>query len=116
MSESGNSKNATVTDLDGNFTLKLSPKGRQIIISYIGMKTQTIKAVAGSQVEVLMEDDATTLGELEVVSVGYGLARRKDLTGSISLGKPYRRAPADTGQQQHQQSKYTYSLHLSNFN
>lgn len=84
VSESGNSKNATVTDLDGNFTLKLSPKGRQIIISYIGMKTQTIKAVAGSQVEVLMEDDATTLGELEVVSVGYGLARRKDLTGSIS--------------------------------
>ena len=84
VAEAGNPKNATVTDIDGNFTLQLSPRGRQVIVSYVGMKSQTLKASAGSQLTVTLQEDANTLSEVEVVSVGYGVARRRDLTGSIS--------------------------------
>ena len=84
ITEAGNSRNATVTNYEGNFTLKLSPKGRQIVISYIGMKTKTLRVTAGKPINVTLEEDATTLSEVEVVAVGYGQARRRDLTGSIS--------------------------------
>ena len=82
VSEAGNPRNATVTDYDGNFVLKLSPKGRQVVVSYVGMKSQTVKASA--QVNVTLLDDNNVLSDVEVVSVGYGNARRRDLTGSIS--------------------------------
>ncbi|MBP3849998.1 MAG: SusC/RagA family TonB-linked outer membrane protein, partial [Prevotella sp.] len=82
VTEAGNPRNATVTDLDGNFVLQLSPKGRQVVVSYVGMKSQTVKASA--LVNVTLLDDNNVLSDVEVVSVGYGNARRRDLTGSIS--------------------------------
>lgn len=82
VTEVGNNKNATVTDLNGNFTLSISPKGKQIQVSYVGMKPQTVKAA--SQVSVTLTEDGNMLSGVEVVSVGYGTARRADLTGSIS--------------------------------
>jgi len=84
VAEDGNPKNATVTDLDGNFALQLSSAGRRVIVSYVGMKTKVVQATPGSTLSVDLLEDANTLGELEVVSVGYGMARRRDLTGSIS--------------------------------
>ncbi|MBR1462311.1 MAG: TonB-dependent receptor [Prevotella sp.] len=84
VTEAGNPKNAAVTDFDGNFEINLSPKGRQVVISYVGMKTKTLNAVPGANLDVTLDEDATSLGEVEVVSVGYGQARRRDLTGSIS--------------------------------
>lgn len=84
VSEVGNPKNATVSDLDGNFTLQLSSRGRQIIVSYVGMKSLTVNARTGSNLDIILQEDENTLSELEVVSVGYGVARRRDLTGSIS--------------------------------
>ena len=84
ITEAGNSRNATVSNYEGNFSLKLSAKGRQIVISYIGMKTKTLRVTAGKPIDVTLEEDATTLSEVEVVAVGYGMARRRDLTGSIS--------------------------------
>ena len=77
-------QNATVTDLDGNFSLKVSGN-KPIVVSYIGMKTQTIDIKGKSQVSVTMEDDNTTLEELVVI--GYGTARKKDLTGAVSTVK-----------------------------
>ena len=77
-------QNATVTDLDGNFSLKVSGN-KPIVVSYIGMKTQTIDIKGKSQVKVTMEDDNTTLEELVVI--GYGTARKKDLTGAVSTVK-----------------------------
>ena len=82
VTEAGNPKNATVTDLNGNFELKLSAKGRQVVVSYVGMKPQTVKA--SGQVQVRLLDDNNVLSDVEVVAVGYGNARRRDLTGSIS--------------------------------
>ena len=76
--EKGNAKNATVTDFDGNFTLKLQ-KGKTVTISYIGMKPKEM--TAGQNMKVTMEDDNAALEE--VVVVGYTSKARKDLTGSV---------------------------------
>ena len=74
-------RNGGVTDFDGNFTINLSA-GKPIVISYIGMKTKTVNAKGKSEIAVVMEDDATTLQE--VVAIGYGSVRKKDLTGSVA--------------------------------
>jgi TonB-linked SusC/RagA family outer membrane protein len=74
-------RNGGVTDIDGNFTINLTA-GKPVVISYIGMKTKTVNAQGKSAIDVVLEDDATTLQE--VVAIGYGTMKRKDLTGSVS--------------------------------
>ena len=77
-------QNGTVTDLDGNFTLNLK-NGGSINVSYVGMKPQTIATSGKSSFEIKLEDDATTLND--VVVVGYGTMKKKDLTGSVASVK-----------------------------
>ena len=80
--EQGVSGNGTVTDIDGKFTIKLKGKNSKLGISYVGMKSQVI-SVGGKQfVSVKLEDDATNLNE--VVVIGYGSVKKKDLTGSVA--------------------------------
>ncbi len=79
--EQGVTGNGTVTDIDGNFTLQLKGKTKKVNVSYVGMKTQTVDASSG-QVNVSMQDEATSLND--VVVIGYGTVRKKDLTGSVS--------------------------------
>lgn len=79
--EKGTKNNATVTDLDGNFSIKLTGNN-PLQISYIGMKTQTVQTAGKSTVNVTLEDEATNLEDLVVI--GYGSVRRKDLTGSVA--------------------------------
>ena len=74
---------ATVTDFDGNFTLKAN-QGADISISYIGYQTATVKAAPS--LEVILQEDATMLEN--VVVIGYGVARKTDLTGSVTALKP----------------------------
>ena len=74
-------QNATVTDFDGNFTLKVSGN-KPIVISYIGMKPQTIDVKGKSRVDVTLQDDNTQLEELVVI--GYGSVKKKDITGSVA--------------------------------
>ena len=74
-------KNAVVTDIDGNFSIKLS-SGNELQFSYIGMKPQTVNVTGKSTVNIVMEDEATNLDDLVVI--GYGSVRRKDLTGSVA--------------------------------
>ena len=71
--------NGTVTDLDGNFTLKV-PSGAILVISYIGYDTQELPAQDG--MKVTMKDNASELAE--VVVTGYTTQRKADLTGAIS--------------------------------
>ena len=78
-------KNATVTDFDGNFTIKVAGN-KPLVISYIGMKTKTVDVKGKSTVNVTMEDDSNTLNELVVI--GYGAVRKKDLTGSVATVLP----------------------------
>ena len=74
-------KNGVVTDFDGNFTLKATGKN-PLVISYIGMKPKTVDAKGKSHIDVVLEDDNTTLND--VVVIGYGAVRKKDLTGSVA--------------------------------
>lgn len=73
-----------VTDLDGNFSINLTGSG-QLTISYVGMKTQTVDAKGKSVINVVLEDEAASLNE--VVVIGYGTARKKDLTGAVTTVK-----------------------------
>ena len=77
--EKGDAKNAAVTDLDGNFTLKLN-KSKTIVVSYVGMVTQEV-AATGGDLQIVLQDDNAALEE--VVVVGYTSKARKDLTGSV---------------------------------
>ncbi|MBQ2196106.1 MAG: TonB-dependent receptor plug domain-containing protein, partial [Prevotella sp.] len=74
-------KNATVTDFDGNFTIKMNG-GKVLTISYIGMQSQDVNVAGKTSVNVVLKEDATTLQD--VVVVGYGTMKKTDLTGSIS--------------------------------
>ena len=81
--EKGNKGNGVVTDLDGNFSMTVG-RGKKLVITYIGMKSEEVGAVEGKVMKIVLQDDAQMLGEVEVVAVGYGNARKKDLTGAIS--------------------------------
>ena len=71
--------NGTITDFDGNFTIKVN-EGAILVISYIGYQTQELPAQQG--MKVTLKDDAEVLQE--VVVTGYTTQRKADLTGAIS--------------------------------
>ena len=81
--EKGNTSNGTITDLDGNFTLSV-PKGATLVVSFIGYQTQEV--AAAPSVIITLKDDAELLNE--VVVIGYGRAKKNDLTGSVTAIKP----------------------------
>ena len=71
--------NGAVTDLDGNFTIDVKP-GATLVVSYIGYKTQEIAVGNQSTLSVMMAADDKTLEE--VVVVGYGVQKKKLVTGA----------------------------------
>lgn len=74
-------KNAVITDFDGNFTIK-TQGGKVLTISYIGMVSQDVNIAGKTNVNVVLKEDANTLQD--VVVVGYGTMKKQDLTGSVS--------------------------------
>ena len=79
--EKGNTSNGTITDIDGNYTISV-PANATIVFSYVGMTTQEASVKGKTQIDIVMEDDAQALEE--VVVIGYGAVKRKDLTGSVA--------------------------------
>ena len=75
-------QNGAVTDMYGNYKLNVK-SGAKLKISYIGFTPQTVKA--GSNSQIVLQEDNTALNE--VVVVGYGTMRRKDVTSSITTVK-----------------------------
>lgn len=75
--------NGTVTDLDGNFSLR-TEKGKTLVFSYIGFVAQE-NVVKGTRMNVTLLEDTETLDE--VVVIGYGSMQRKDVTSSITTVK-----------------------------
>ena len=71
--------NGTATNADGQFTLSVD-NGARLRFSYVGFKTLTVKASNG--MTVTMQEDANTLNE--VVTIGYGSVKRKDVTTAVS--------------------------------
>ena len=76
--------NGTITDFDGNFNL-MANQSDIIVISFIGYATQELPATA-ELMNVILKDDAELLSE--VVVIGYGVAKKNDLTGSVTAMKP----------------------------
>ena len=73
---------ATVTDVDGKYTINAKSKG-QLKFSYIGFKT-TLKPFSNStNVDIKLDDDSNMLDE--VVAIGYGSLKKSDLTGAVSV-------------------------------
>lgn len=72
--QKGNTKNATITDIDGNFSLSLPSGKGTIMVSYIGMNTKELSVTAGKSVKVTLETDDKQLEE--VVVVGYGQQKK----------------------------------------
>ena len=72
----------TMTDLDGNYSLTDVRKGAIFVFSSIGYTSQEVRLGSSSVVNVVLKSDADFLNE--VVIVGYGTAKRKDLTGSLT--------------------------------
>lgn len=74
----------TTTDFDGNFTLSNVKQGAKLQVSYVGSQTQEV--AAAPNVQVVLQDNSQILNE--VVVIGYGVAKKKDLTGSVAALKP----------------------------
>ena len=81
----GNTKNGTITDLDGNFTVTNVSGKVTLEISYIGYKTQKVAATPGSPLSIKMVPEANELDD--VVVIGFGTVKKRDLTGSVASVK-----------------------------
>jgi hypothetical protein len=73
---------AAVTDMDGRFTIKDAKPGTKLTISYVGYSDQSFTVGNKSTFDVVMKEDNQQLDE--VVVVGYGTMKKKDLTGSVA--------------------------------
>lgn len=76
-----NSSIGTITDINGNYSIVVPAEGKNLVFSYVGMETQELP-IKSSQLNVVMKDEDSILEELVVI--GYGTVRRKDLTGSVA--------------------------------
>ena len=82
---SGNNGQGTVTDIDGNFSINAS-EGSELVVTFIGYNQQKIKVDGRNTYAVSMSEESNTLNELVVI--GYGQVKKKDLTGSVTAIKP----------------------------
>ena len=80
--QKSNRTNGTITDLDGNFSLRL-PEGRgTVIVSYVGMKEKEVRVTSDRINRVTLEEDDAVLEE--VVVVGYGQQKKASVVGAIA--------------------------------
>lgn len=77
--------NGTITDLDGKFTVNDVPENSTLDISYVGYKTQTLKATDKNLARLVLHEDTEVLDE--VVVVGYGVQRKRDVSTAVSSVK-----------------------------
>ena len=79
---SANGNVGAVTDLDGNFTISNVSPSTTLNISYVGYKPQNLRVGSQSNLNIVLEEDNTTLED--VVVIGYGTMKRRDLTGAVA--------------------------------
>ena len=75
---------ASITDLNGSYKLNVPENGKVLVISYIGMEKKEVP-ITGSVINVTLQNNDRSLDE--VVVIGYGTAKRKDITGSVASVK-----------------------------
>lgn len=74
--------NGTITDIDGNFSLNVPDLNVTLVISYIGYKEKIVQLGGKNEIRITLDEDTQVLDE--IVVVGYGTQRKKDLTGGIA--------------------------------
>ncbi len=74
--------NGAITDFDGNFSISDVKNSDVLVVSYIGFVTQEIPVGSQTSFNILLKEDSETLDE--VVVIGYGTVKRRDLTGSVA--------------------------------
>lgn len=79
--EKGNDGRGVVTDIDGNFTLKVTSDKATIVVSYVGMETQNIPLNGRSHLDITLKESSTMLND--VVIVGYGTQKKINATGAV---------------------------------
>ena len=77
--------NGVATNVDGHFTLKVNGADSKLIFSYIGYETQVIAVSGKTKIDVQLKEDIKVLDE--VVAIGYGIQKKRDVTGSIAQVK-----------------------------
>lgn len=75
-------KGGTITDAAGNFTINAPSSASKVTVSYVGYGTQDVDVSSASDVAISLNPDNSTL--TDVVVIGYGTVRKKDLTGSVA--------------------------------
>ena len=73
--------NGTVSNIDGDYTLTNVPSGATLLFSFMGMKSQEIEVAGQSVINVAMQEES--IGLDEVVAIGYGTTKKKDVTGAV---------------------------------
>ncbi|PTN02623.1 TonB-linked SusC/RagA family outer membrane protein [Mangrovibacterium marinum] len=76
--------NGTITDFDGKYSLGNLPANATLVFSFVGMKPQEV-LVSRGVINVTMEEE--TIGLDEVVAIGYGTVKKRDITGSVASVK-----------------------------
>lgn len=71
----------TVTNIDGNYNIKVTGEDQLLIFSFLGMSAQEVLINGRERIDVVLEKETTWLNE--IVAVGYGVQKKSDLTGSI---------------------------------
>jgi len=77
------SKSGTSTDANGVYKISIPQKGGSLVFTYMGYKTKTVVVGDQNKVDVTLDEDVNTLQEV-TVNVGYGVVKKKDLTGAVS--------------------------------
>lgn len=75
----------TITDTNGNYKLNSIPENAVLQFSFVGMKTQEIAVKGKTNIKVVLEEES--IGLDEVVAIGYGTVKKRDLTGSVTSVK-----------------------------
>ena len=75
----------TITDFDGKFSINLPAGSKELVVSYIGYKEQTVAVTGNAPLNLKMVPDTQALDE--VVVIGYGAVKKRDLTGAVASVK-----------------------------
>ncbi len=79
--EKGKPTNGSATDMNGHYKVSV-PKNATLVVSFVGMQTKEVAVKGQSVINVKLEDDSKLLNE--VVTIGYGSVRKKDITGAVA--------------------------------
>ncbi len=77
--------NGATTDFDGKYALSKLKNGDIIEFSYIGFKNLTVTYSGQKELNVALEEDASSLEEIKIVAIGYGTVKKQDATGAVDL-------------------------------